>query len=32
MQAGGWASPAMPARYIKAAEIANEGIRQGARR
>jgi integrase len=32
MQAGGWASPAMPARYIKAAEIANEGIRQGAKR
>jgi integrase len=28
MQAGGWNSPAMPVRYIEAAQIANEGIRQ----
>ena len=26
-QAGGWASLAMPARYIEAAEIANEGVK-----
>ena len=26
-QAGGWASVAMPLRYIEAAEIANEGVR-----
>lgn len=25
-QAGGWASPAMPLRYIEAAAIANEGV------
>lgn len=24
--AGGWSSPAMPLRYVKAAEIANEGV------
>ncbi len=27
--AGGWASPAMPLRYIEAAKIANEGVRLG---
>ena len=26
-EAGGWASPAMPLRYIEAARIANEGVR-----
>jgi integrase len=26
MQGGGWTSPAMPLRYIQAAEIANEGV------
>jgi integrase len=25
--AGGWASPAMPLRYVEAAKIANEGVR-----
>lgn len=25
--AGGWSSPAMPLRYVQAAEIANEGVR-----
>ena len=25
--AGGWASPAMPWRYVEAAKIANEGVR-----
>ncbi|MCL4300581.1 MAG: site-specific integrase [Anaerolineae bacterium] len=28
-QAGGWSSPAMPLRYIKIAEIANEGVNLG---
>jgi integrase len=27
MDAGGWASPAMPLRYVEAAKIANEGVR-----
>ena len=27
MDAGGWSSPAMPMRYIQAAQIANEGVR-----
>ena len=27
MEAGGWASPAMPMRYVEAARIANEGVR-----
>jgi integrase len=27
--AGGWASPAMPLRYVEAARIANEGVRLG---
>ena len=27
--AGGWSSPAMPARYIEAAKIANEGVNLG---
>jgi integrase len=27
--AGGWASPAMPLRYIEAAKIANEGVKLG---
>ena len=27
MDAGGWASPAMPMRYVEAARIANEGVR-----
>ncbi len=27
--AGGWSSPAMPARYIEAAAIANEGVKLG---
>ena len=27
MEAGGWASPAMPMRYIEAGLIANEGVR-----
>ncbi len=27
MDAGGWASPTMPLRYIKASQIANEGVR-----
>ncbi len=27
--AGGWASPAMPLRYIEAAAIANEGVKLG---
>lgn len=26
-QAGGWSSPAMPLRYVEAAEIANSGVR-----
>jgi len=26
MQAGGWTSPAMPARYVEASKIANEGL------
>lgn len=26
MQAGGWTSPAMPARYVEASQIANEGL------
>jgi integrase len=26
-QAGGWTSPAMPLRYIEAAEVANQGVR-----
>ena len=26
MDAGGWASPAMPLRYVEAAKIANEGV------
>lgn len=26
MQAGGWTSPAMPARYVEASKIANEGM------
>ena len=25
--AGGWASPSMPLRYVEAARIANEGVR-----
>ena len=25
--AGGWASPAMPLRYVEAARIANEGVK-----
>ena len=29
MDAGGWASPAMPMRYIEAAAIANEGVQLG---
>ena len=28
-EAGGWASPAMPLRYIEAAAIANEGVKLG---
>jgi integrase len=27
--AGGWASPAMPLRYVEAARIANEGVQLG---
>ena len=27
MDAGGWASPSMPLRYIEAAKVANEGVR-----
>jgi len=27
--AGRWSSPAMPLRYVEAAEIANEGVRLG---
>ena len=27
--AGGWASPAMPLRYVEAARIANEGVLLG---
>ena len=27
--AGGWASPSMPLRYVEAAKIANEGVRLG---
>jgi len=27
MDAGGWASPAMPMRYIQRAKVANEGVR-----
>jgi integrase len=27
--AGGWASPAMPLRYVEAAKIANEGVKLG---
>ena len=29
MDAGGWSSPAMPMRYVEAAEIANQGINLG---
>ncbi|MBC8492720.1 MAG: hypothetical protein H8D43_02960 [Chloroflexi bacterium] len=28
--AGGWASPSMPLRYVEAARIANEGVRLSA--
>lgn len=28
-EAGGWASPAMPLRYVEAARIANEGVNLG---
>lgn len=28
-QAGGWASPATPLRYVEAAEVGNEGVRLG---
>jgi integrase len=31
MQAGGWASYAMPLRYIEAAKIANQGVKQDRR-
>ena len=27
--AGGWASPAMPLRYVEAAKIANQGVLLG---
>lgn len=26
-EAGGWASPAMPLRYVEAASIANNGVK-----
>lgn len=29
MQAGGWTSPSMPARYVKRAKITNEGVNLG---
>ena len=29
--AGGWASPAMPLRYVEAAKIANQGVLLGER-